>query len=191
MDVLAFLEAQLLTCLCEMLATEGRPVCACHKFGGASLPVADRCKRNDAGENGQAWVRRAQQSLQQSEDGTFTGQPCSGAWSDTIELGIYRCLKAVPNEKGQAPPVEYYDEDYDLLTADRLTLSRVLCCDVLRADATLPVNAVFTVEEAEISPHGPSGACGGSILTLRISTVLESTERDPEQLFVSQAAGGG
>jgi hypothetical protein len=138
-NVLDYIEDELLSCLCNMLATEGRPACACHHYGGEEPPVGDRCSSNDAGKNGQVWVRRVQASLTaEREDVTFAGAPCGGIWQAVIELGIYRCISAVPGDDGTAPPVEHYDADRDLLAADRATLAQVLCCWPLGGDAPVP-----------------------------------------------------
>lgn len=221
MNVLDYIEDALLSCLCNMLATEGRPACACHHYGGEDPPVGDRCSSNAEGENGQVWVRRVNQFFQsESEDITFGGVPCGGIWQATIELGIYRCISAVPSESGEAPPPEHYDADRDLLAADRTTLTQVLCCwplGGLPPAPSLPDIGV-SVTSADISPTGPTGACAGSILTLGllapltveepVATLVASIDADPEDetgmtavvtwrndategVFISRPAGGG
>lgn len=220
-NVLDYLENELLSCLCSALATEGRPACACHHFGGEDPPVGDRCSTNDAGENGQVWVRRVNQFMQvETQDVTFGGVPCGDVWQATIELGIYRCITAIPTESGAAPPPENYDADRDLLAADRATLAQVLCCWPLAGSPPGPEapDIGVSVLSADISPTGPTGACAGSILTLGISaaltveepvvTLVASVDADPddetgmtavvtwrnepaEEVFISRPAGGG
>ena len=220
MNVLDYIENELLSCLCEMLASEGRPACACHHFGGEDPPVGDRCSTNDAGENGQVWVRRVSQSVQVNLDEvTFGGAPCGGAWEAVIELGIYRCISAVPVEGGGAPPPEDYDADRDLLAADRASLAQVLCCWPLAGsppDMQAP-DIGASVLSASIVPTGPTGACAGSILTLVVNapltvedpgmalvasvdaddddetgmTAVVTWRNEPEEIFVSRPAGGG
>lgn len=195
MNVLDFIETRLLTCLCEKLAAAGRPVCACHHFGGEEPPVGDRCSKNDAGQNGQAWVRRVgSQLVAEADEITFEGAPCgAGAnWSSQIELGVYRCISAVPDENGGAPPPENYDADRELLAADRASLAEVLCCWPLAG--TAPPDFEFdlggiAITRAEITPTGPSGSCAGSILTVTVSSSLLATELEEEQMFISRPAG--
>jgi len=220
-NVLDFLENELLSCLCSMLATEDRPACACHHFGGEDPPVGDRCSTNDAGENGQVWIRRVSQVMQaDTDDLTFGGVPCGDIWQATIELGIYRCITAVPTEGGGAPPPESYDADRDLLAADRATLAQVLCCWPLNGLPPSPQvpDLGVSVISAQILPTGPTGACAGSILTLDLTaaltveepvvTLVASIDADPddetgmtavvtwhnepgEEIFISRPAGGG
>lgn len=199
MNVLDYLEDELLSCLCSMLATEGRPACACHHYGGEEPPVGDRCAANETtGENGQVWVRRVQQIIQADpEDVTFAGAPCGGVWRALIELGIYRCISAVPDESGSAPPPENYDADRDLLAADRATLAQVLCCWPLAGEppvtdppAPLPFELAISVLSAEIVPTGPTGGCAGSILTVMVDTAL-TAEETADPVWVSGPAGGG
>lgn len=198
MNVLDYVEDELLSCLCDMLATEGRPACACHHYGGEEPPVGDRCSTNTAGENGQVWVRRVSQGITaDQEDITFAGAPCGGVWQSVIELGIYRCISAVPAEDGTAPPVENYDADRDLLAADRATLAQVLCCWPLAGEppvtdppAPLPFELDISVLSASIVPTGPTGACAGSILTITVITAL-TAEEETAPIWVSGPAGGG
>jgi hypothetical protein len=221
-NVLDYLEDELLSCLCSMLRDEGRPACACHHYGGEDPPVGDRCSKSASGENGQVWIRRVLQLMQADPDNiTFAGFPCGGGmWRAVIELGIYRCISAVPVEGGAAPPPENYDADRDLLAADRATLAQVLCCWPLAGSPPepLPFEIGLSVLNAEIVPTGPSGACAGSILTLTVDAPLtveepvaqlvatvDADDADPtgmtaavtwrnepaEDIFVSRPAGGG
>lgn len=196
MNVLDLVEDELLTCLCEMLITEGRPVCACHHFGGEDPPVGDRCSTNDDGQNGQAWIRRVSQSfVVDPEQITFGGEACGSSWQADIEVGIYRCIQAVPDELGDAPPVEFYAADRELLAADRATLARVLCCWPLAGTPPVPVDYTLSlsVTGAAIVPTGPSGKCAGSILTISLETGTLVEEEDEEPIgfvgFVSRPAG--
>lgn len=220
MNVLDYIEDELLSCLCSMLATEGRPACVCHHYGGEDPPVGDRCSANDEGENGQVWIRRVQQQMRADADTiTFAGVACGGSWRTVIELGIYRCISAVPGDNGAAPPPENYDADRDLLAADRASLTRVLCCWPLAGEPPEPVafDLSINIVSADISPTGPTGACGGSILTVTIDSLLtvEDTtislvavvdaapedetgmtaaltwRNEPQEVFVSRPAGGG
>lgn len=199
MNVLDLIENELRTCLCELLITQGRPVCACHHFGGEDPPVGDRCSTNDDGQNGQAWVRRVSQTLNvDPEETTFGGEACGAAWTAQIEVGIYRCIQAVPVEGGGAPDVELYNADRELLAADRATLAEVLCCWPLAGEPPQPVDFTLslTVLNAQILPTGPSGKCAGSILTITLQTGTLVEEEDDEEpapigFFVSRAAGGG
>lgn len=194
MNILDFIENELLTCLCEALIAEGRPVCACHHFAGISPPVGDRCNSTET-ENGQAWIRRVSQAFAADpEEVTFGGQACGAAWTAEIELGIYRCIEGVPDEDGNAPPVEAYDADRELLAADRATLAQVLCCWPLAGEPPTPVDFDFslTVTGAQITPVGPTGKCGGSLMTIALQTSALVEEEDDEPIgFVSRPAGGG
>jgi hypothetical protein len=186
-------EDDLLACLCELLITEGRPVCACHHYGGARRQPADRCGESD-GANGQAWLRR-DESVWTPQDGsqmTWGGSFCGAgsAWQTEIEVGIYRCIKAVQQDK-VAPDPDLYNQDRELLAADRQTLYQVLCCDAWDDD-----NYPFGLLSAQVSPQGPMGACAGSILTFSISGDPTVTDEpvpapEPEMVFVSGPAGGG
>lgn len=185
-NVLDYVENELLSCLCSMLATEGRPTCVCHHYGGEDPPVGDRCSTDGNGANGQAWIRRVQQTLQLDTDRlTFGGVVCGGMWQAVIELGVYRCISAVPDEQGAAPPPENYDADRDLLAADRATLAQVLCCWPL--SGTTPPGQSFDIYldvlTAEIVPTGPTGGCAGSILMVTIAAPL--TVEEPQQLVAS------
>lgn len=201
MNILDFVENALRTCLCEMLIAEGRPVCACHHFGGAAPPVGDRCNATET-QNGQAWVRRVSQVFSvDPETITFGGQDCGAGWAAEIELGIYRCIQGVPEDDGKAPDVELYNADRELLAADRATLARVLCCWPLAGEPPEPVDFDFSlnVTGAQILPSGPSGKCGGSIMTIALQTtaLVEDDSgggqdgEEPIGFFVSRPAGGG
>lgn len=196
-NVLDFVENELRTCLCEMLISEGRPVCACHHFGGEDPPVGDRCSTNAAGENGQAWVRRVSQSFEADPDQvTFAGQACGASWTAVIEVGIYRCIQAIPNEDGSAPDPELYNADRELLAADRATLAQVLCCWPLAGEPPEPVDFELSVAvtAAQIVPTGPTGSCAGSIMTITLETggLVEEEAVEPIGFvgFVSRPAGG-
>lgn len=221
MNVLDLTENELLTCLCEMLIAEDRPTCACHHYGGEDPPVGDRCSTNDDGANGQAWIRRISQGFTVDADQvTFGGVPCGSVWTAQIELGIYRCIQAIPNEDGSAPPVESYDADRELLAADRATLARVLCCWPAAGEPPRPVgfDLSLSVISAQIVPTGPTGSCAGSILTLTVTAPLTveepvarlvaSVDADPgdatgqtvaltwrndpvQEVYISRPAGGG
>lgn len=220
MNVLDYLENELLSCLCSMLRDEGRPACECHHFGGDVPPVGDRCSANTSGENGQVWVRRVSQAMEaDAEDLTFAGFTCDASWQAQIELGVYRCITAIPDDNGNAPPPAAYDADRDLLAADRATLAQVLCCWPLAGEppTLLPFELSISVIAAQILPMGPTGGCAGSTLTLVVNTPLTaeeltgrlvaSVDADPEdetgqtavatwqneapQIFVSRPAGGG
>lgn len=198
MNLLDELENLLLLCLCEKLAAEDRPVCACQHYGGETPPPGDRCSQ-DVGLNGQAWVRRVSSTLiSQADQITFAGVPCGAgsAWNTVIELGIYRCISAIPAEDGSAPPVEAYAADRALLAADRATLAEVLCCWPLAGEA--PEDYEFDMSgiamlRAELVPTGPTGSCAGSILQITFASPLIAPELETVgqvQLFVSRAAGG-
>lgn len=187
--VLDRLEKELIDCLCRLLEEEARPTCICHLYAGENRPVSDRCNsKGDA--NGQAWLRRGTSTLVTSAGRpTFGGGLCgSGSgWETTIELGIYRCITAVPGEKGEAPSKEKYEADRALMDADKQTLYGVLCCDTWN-DPDL-MNA-FSIVAARVDPIGPNGACGGSMLTIQVAG--EPTEMVEEEVgFVSAPAGGG
>lgn len=193
MIVLDYIENELLSCLCSMLRAEGRPACECHHFGGDGPPVGDRCQQSTTGENGQVWVRRVSMAIEADEDEvTFSGFPCGGTWQTQIELGIYRCIQAVPSEDGAAPPAPYYDADRDLLAADRATLARVLCCWPLAGapPVPLPFELSIAVIGAQVLPLGPTGGCAGSVMTIVVNTGLVVEESD-EPVIVSGPAGGG
>jgi hypothetical protein len=219
-NVLDFVENELLSCLCSMLRTEGRPPCECHHFGGDVPPVGDRCQANTSGENGQVWIRRVSQAIEaDTEDITFAGFACDTSWQAQIELGIYRCISAVPDENGNAPSPAAYDADRELLAADRATLAQVLCCWPLAGEPPTPVpfDLSISVIAAQILPIGPTGGCAGSVLTLVVNTPLTVDEgggslvasvdadpddetgqtavltwnNEPAEIFISRAAGGG
>jgi hypothetical protein len=222
-NLLDELENLLLLCLCEKLAVAGRPTCVCQHYGGEEPPVGDRCSQEN-GANGQAWIRREGSELVVDEDQiTFAGLPCGAgsAWNTTIELGVYRCISAIPTEGGAAPAPEQYAADRELLAADRATLAEILCCWPFAGEP--PEGYEFdlsgiAITGASIAPTGPSGSCAGSILTLIVSspltvavpvaTLVASVDADPEdptgqtavvtwrnepaaEVFVSRPAGGG
>lgn len=193
MNVLDYIENELLTCLCSTLRTEGRPTCTCHHFGGDVPPVGDRCQANTAGENGQVWVRRASSAIEaEADEVTFGGWACSGSvWQSQIELGIYRCISAIPDENGNAPAPSAYDADRELLAADRATLAQVLCCWPLAGapPARLPFELSIAVIGAQVLPLGPTGGCAGSVMTIVVNTGLV-VEESAEPVFVSGPAGG-
>lgn len=194
MNVLDYIENELLTCLCSMLRTEGRPACTCHHFGGDVPPVGDRCQANTAGENGQVWVRRISSAIEASdEDTTFSGWACGGGiWQSQIELGIYRCISAIPDENGNAPSPGAYDADREMLAADRASLASALCCWPLSGlpPQTLPFDLSVEVVGAQILPLGPTGGCAGSAMTVIINTPLTVDEGGQEdQIFLSRPAG--
>lgn len=198
MNLLDELENLLLLCLCEKLAAAARPVCACHHYGGETPPPGDRCSQEN-GRNGQAWVRRVSSQLtSEADDITFAGVPCGAGsdWTTIIELGVYRCITAIPAEDGSAPPPENYDADRALLAADRATLAELLCCWPFAG--TPPEDYPYDMSgialtRSEITPTGPTGSCAGSVLTLTISSALIAPaleELQGIQVFVSGPAGG-
>lgn len=190
MNVLDYIENELLTCLCEALITEGRPVCECHHFAGDVPPVGDRCQANTAGQNGQAWVRRASTAIEADADmTTFAGFTCDGTWQAQIEIGIYRCISAVPDESGNAPSPSAYNADRELLAADRATLAQVLCCWPLSGEPAVqqPFELGITVVGAQILPLGPTGGCAGSVMMLVVNTALTAQEEEGP-IFVSGPA---
>jgi hypothetical protein len=178
------LENDLLACLCRLLMEEGRPVCACHHYAGEARPPADRCG-TDGAANGMAWLRRdSSEFVLRAESLTWSGGSCSGSeWQVTLELGVRRCIKALP--QGDNPPhPDLYTQDRELLTADYHTLMRVLCCDVFVGDN----DHGFTVEGGSVEPLGPQGACSGNVLTLTLSGDPQATD-DPEiEAMVTGAA---
>lgn len=198
MNLLDELENLLLLCLCEKLAAAARPVCACQHYGGENPPPGDRCSHQD-GLNGQAWIRRvASQLTSEPDEITFAGVPCGAgsSWTTIIEIGIYRCISAVPDENGAAPPVEDYDADRELLAADRATLAEILCCWPFAGDPPedYPYDmSGIAITRSDILPTGPTGSCGGSILTLTVTSALiapEVAELAGVPVFVSGPAGG-
>lgn len=158
------LENDLLACLCAMLVEEDRPVCACHHYAGESRPPADRCGM-DGPRNGMAWLRRGTEAWRpttaanQSWDGNF----CGGGqnWETLIEIGVRRCIKAIQQEEN-APDPDLYNQDRELLVADRHTLRRVLCCDAWTGETDYG----FTITGASVAPLGPMGGCGGNVLQI-------------------------
>lgn len=190
MNVLDYVENELLTCLCSMLREQGRPACECHHFGGDVPPVGDRCQRSTTGENGQVWVRRASTAIEVDPDDRTFGGICGGSWQTQIELGIYRCITAIPTEEGGAPPAPYYDADRELLAADRATLAEVLCCWPLAGSPPQPVpfDVSVSVVAAQIVPLGPTGGCAGSLMMVAVETAL-TVEEDEEPIFISGPAG--
>lgn len=190
MNVLDYIENELLSCLCSMLREEGRPACECHHFGGDVPPVGDRCQANTAGENGQVWVRRVSTAIEADADEQAFGGICGSTWQAQIELGVYRCISAIPDEHGNAPPPSFYDADRDLLAADRATLAKVLCCWPLAGTAPqqLPFEVTVNVVAAQILPLGPSGGCAGSVMTIAVNTPL-TAEEEAESIFFSRPAG--
>lgn len=195
MNVLDFVENELLTCLCERLIDEGRPVCVCHHYAGESRPPSDRCGKSPDGGNGQAWIRRGISQVEHNTERiTIGGVACgSSEWITTIELGIYRCLTAVPGEKGKPPRVEAYAADRELIAADRATLAAVLCCWPLAGEPPAPVkfDLALTVLSAQIASTDPQGACSGSVLTIVLRTALETDETPPLEGNDDEDAGAG
>jgi hypothetical protein len=188
-NVLDELENLLLLCLCEKLAAAGRPACVCQHYGGEEPPVGDRCSQEN-GANGQAWVRRDGTRLAVDEEEiTCAGIPCGAgsAWNTAIELGVYRCISAIPTEGGSAPSPEQYAADRELLAADRATLAELLCCWPFAGEApegfTTDMSGI-SILGAEIVPTGPSGSCAGSILTLTVVSALTVADPVPS-LFAS------
>jgi len=195
-NVLDYIENELLTCLCSKLRIEGRPACTCHHFGGDVPPVGDRCQANTAGENGQVWVRRVSSAIEaDSDEVTFGGWACGGSvWQSQIELGIYRCISAIPDENGNAPAPSAYDADRELLAADRATLAEALCCWPLAGlpPTPQPFDLDISVMAAQILPLGPTGGCAGSMLTVVVNTPLtvdEGEDGESEPVFISSPAG--
>lgn len=184
------LENELLACLCRMLSEEGRPPCVCHFYSGDDRPPADRCSTNSAGGNGQAWLRRDTSQLSTSSGNeTFGGGICAAGngWETVIELGIYRCISAVADDNGRAPSVESYNDDRELMNADKQTLYRVLCCDTW--DDQDAVDS-FGIREVRLEPLSPKGGCAGSSLTITVSGNPSSFVADNPG-FASSPAGGG
>lgn len=171
------LENALLACLCAMLVEEDRPVCACHHYAGESRPPADRCSVED-NRNGMAWLRRGSEAWRptaaanRSWDGTFCGGEQN--WETLIEVGVRRCIKAIQQDE-TAPDPDLYNQDRELLIADRHTLRRVLCCDAWTGD----VDYGFAIAGASVAPLGPLGGCSGNVLQIVVTGDPGQTD-DPD-----------
>lgn len=184
------LENLLLLCLCEKLAAAGRPTCVCQHYAGEGPPVGDRCSQEE-GTNGQAWIRRGVTVMGiDADEITFSGMPCGAGsqWGTDIELGIYRCISAVPVEGGGAPTPEQYAADRELLMADRATLAEVLCCWPFAGEA--PEGTEFDMSGVSITAvnmetTGPTGSCSGSIMTITVDSPLIAPPLQPSTLVAS------
>lgn len=176
------LENDLLACLCAMLNAEGRQVCACHHYAGDDRPPADRCGI-DGDRNGMAWLRRGETTLSTRDEGraVWSGGFCGGqeAWITLIEIGIRRCIKGVQQDK-KPVPTDLYNQDRELLIADRHTLLRVLCCDALTGQSDYN----FGIESVNVATLGPRGACAGTILTLAVMGDPQANDEDQMQATV-------
>ena len=183
------LENDLLACLCDMLTDEGRPPCACHHYAGDDVPPSDRCGVEGDG-NGMAWLRRDTSILPRIpvDRVTWDGGVCgaSTVWETVIELGIRRCIQAVQRDS-VAPDPDLYNQDRELINADRQTLYQVLCCDAWSGDGV-----GFSVVQASLVPEGPLGACSGNVLRVTVSgdpMATDDQDGDAEVVFVSGPVG--
>lgn len=190
MNLLDELENLLLLCLCEKLVVAGRPTCVCQHYAGEAPPVGDRCSQEN-GANGQAWIRRGGSLMGVDNDEiTFAGIPCGAGsqWGTDIELGIYRCISAVPTAEGQAPSPEQYAADRELLMADRATLAEVLCCWPFAGEP--PAGYEFDLSGVAITgvtmeTTGPTGSCAGTIMTITVDSGLIAPSLLPSMLVAS------
>jgi hypothetical protein len=155
MDINAIL-ADLATCLCAQILTDGLPpVCFCGVVPGqdVALDYAGDC--DDA--CGQAWVR-----LATAYPSVSVGQPsqipnnCTVGIGVEIELGIVRCLDV---GDGQTPP-----DPVELTAAGVLQVADMMA--MWRAVACCRQSKDFII--GQYAPIGPQGGLVGGTLPLGI-----------------------
>lgn len=136
----------LLTCLCQQLITDGRPVCECCLVASDDLPPMTGCDCVCTdGAQGVGWARLVSGSWQQPE---VTKCPV-GPWRVTFQIGVYRCVSSEPTcETKTAEAVGVAEDAASLARA-------VLCCDAL-AGRNHTLGGVQII--------GPMGGCIGVAL---------------------------
>jgi len=146
------INAALLACVCQQLANEGRPACACCQVVSSELPPMTGCDAaSDGGAQGRAWSR-----LQPPV--TFTASAPSkcpnGMWRVTFQVGVYRCIA---DHDGNCTDMT---ADAAKAHADAASLvTAVQCCDILQARAWVP---------GDVTIVGPAGGCVGVALSVQI-----------------------
>lgn len=151
---------KLLSCLCNQLQAEGRPVCCCGWRRSAETLMPDACDCRCGDGQGVAWIRIVERTFGEdapvnvararSFDGGFCGPAGAGeVWS--MEAGIARCWPE--GENGMS--CEEHTEAADWGAWDDEILFRALaCCDELDP---------FGVQLEGIRTLGPEGGCIASV----------------------------
>lgn len=139
----------LLTCLCQQLITDERPVCDCCLVASEELPPMTGCDCVCEGAQGTAWARLVSGAWQQP---AVTKCP-TGPWQVTFQIGVYRCVSSEPT-------CETKTAEATALANDAASLARaVLCCDAL-------AGRNHTLGGLQII--GPLGGCIGVALDVAV-----------------------
>lgn len=154
-DFVSRIATEVLGCLCDTLQQEGRPVCRCALYHGASHPPADDCACECGSGQGQAWVRVAGVQAAHRSQGQRLEVCQTNEWRIQLELGTYRCV-SVLDESGEPPSGSEQTADALAAYEDAATLRRVvLCCPALE-DVLMRIDGW--------DPLGPLGGCAGGVL---------------------------
>lgn len=140
----------LLTCVCDALNDDLRPVCKCYQTVGTPV-IASCCECSDGGANGELSVhfRRLYDAEAASLDEVRRVRPCrGGATAAQFRLVLARCLPTVDSHGELPDPVELTESSDDQMRDAELIWQSLACC----ADLELRVDDI-TVD------LGPSGGC--------------------------------
>lgn len=132
-DSLNITQDALLTCVCDGLATAGRPVCDCYSVVGD--PMVAICCECDTGVSGEATIHFNE--LYEVDQNTFEEivrvRPCrGGTLAADFTVNVSRCYPTI-QEDGSFPSPEDQEAAAKELNEDVATIYRALsCCTGLR-----------------------------------------------------------
>lgn len=157
--IIPLLEA-VLTCVCNQLIADGRPVCECCILTSQELPPMDACDCDCAGEaQGRAWARfiRATQVETQL---TKLSRCSTPIWAAEYQVGVYRCITDTTGNCADmlGDAMKVYADASSLVQA-------VTCCPYLSTP-----NSFFRFDRVETV--GPMGQCVGATATFTVQMMV-------------------
>lgn len=167
-DRVGDLATSLLGCLTGRLNECERPVCRSSLVPGVEAVwdvCCDCCDEDGNPANGQAWVRVVSIFPSDAFPSPLV-EPvrCDHGYGVTFELGVVRCV-ATMGDDGSPPCADDLNRDVAGLLADAHAMREAVdCCFA----PTLGFDCGTWVP-GSWSPVGPSGGCGGGVLTVDVA----------------------
>lgn len=124
---------QILDCVCDALALDGRPVCKCYQALGTPV-IMDCCECDDDGTNGEVSVhfRRLFDADPETSNEVQRVRPCrGGVTAAQFRVVLARC-RPIIDEQGNLPdPEEITDAANDQIRDAELLWQSLACCSGL------------------------------------------------------------
>lgn len=92
--------------------------------------------------------------------------PLVSSWA----IGLFRCVPTL-NEDGDPPTDEAQIDSFDELSQDAMTLPSLIVALSQNGDLVTSLEGCTLMGLGAVTPYGPSGGAGGSIVNLFISLV--------------------